>query len=164
MTKEFSYIPADAGRIEQWRDTGLYGYPDAEFIHEVSDEEWEQFSESPVTLAFVDGVIQEWVPPEIPYEPPEPPPPEPPPPPPPPRVPKSISMRQARLALLGAGLLAQVDAAIAAMPGVEGEAARIEWEYASEVRRDNPLFTAMAAQLGLSGEQLDDLFRTAATL
>lgn len=45
------------------------------------------------------------------------------------------SARQARLALLGAGLLAQVNTAVANMVGAEGDAARIEWEYAQEVRR-----------------------------
>lgn len=79
-------------------------------------------------------------------------------------VPVAVTMRQARLALLGAGLLAQVDAAIAAMPGVEGEAARIEWEYAQEVRRDSPLVVGLSAALGLTEETLDNLYRTAAGL
>lgn len=79
-------------------------------------------------------------------------------------TPKVISMRQARLALLGAGLLAGVDAAIAAMPGAEGDAARIEWEYAQEVRRDSPLLAGMMAALGLTSEQVDGLFVAAAGL
>lgn len=77
---------------------------------------------------------------------------------PPVAVPMAITMRQARLALLGAGLLAQVNAAIAAMPGDTGEAARIEWEYAKDVRRDSPLLAALAPALGMSSEQVDDLF------
>ncbi|GHU34243.1 hypothetical protein AGMMS50256_27610 [Betaproteobacteria bacterium] len=160
MTKEFSYIPADNGRIEQWRDTGRFGYPEAEFTHAVTDEEWALFSESEQTLAFVDGQIAPWVPPEIPYEPPPPPEPELP----KPVVPKSITMRQARLALLGAGLLAAVDAAIASMEGVQGEAARIEWEYAASVERNNPLFAAMAGSLELTDDALDQLFIAAAKL
>ena len=79
-------------------------------------------------------------------------------------VPAAVSMRQARLALLKAGLLAQVNTAVAAMPGAEGDAARIEWEYAQEVRRDSPLLAQLAGALNLSTAQLDDLFRTAATL
>jgi hypothetical protein len=85
----------------------------------------------------------------------------PPPPPPPPNV---VSMRQARLALLGAGLLDAVEAAIAAMEGVEGKAAQIEWEYATEVRRDSPLVDGLTAALGLTDAQLNDLFTVAATL
>ncbi len=79
-------------------------------------------------------------------------------------APTAITMRQARLALLGAGLLAQVNAATAAMPGATGEAARIEWEYAQEVRRDSPLLAALAPALGMSSAQVDDLFVAAAGL
>ena len=82
----------------------------------------------------------------------------------PPLVPESVSMRQARLALLAAGLLDTVDAAIAAMEGAAGQAARIAWEYATEISRANPLFAALTAQLGLTAEHLDALFITAATL
>ena len=79
-------------------------------------------------------------------------------------VPKVVSMRQARLALLGAGLLAQVNTAVANMPGAEGDAARIEWEYAQEVRRDSPLVAALSAALGLTDETLDNLYKVAAGL
>lgn len=71
-----------------------------------------------------------------------------------------VTMRQARLALLQAGKLADVDAVIAQA----GDAARIEWEYAQELRRDHPLVTAMGAALGMSVEQIDALFVQAATL
>lgn len=84
--------------------------------------------------------------------------------PPPPPVPASITMRQARLALLGAGLLATVNAAIAGMAGAAGDAARIEWEYATSVDRTNALFGAMATQLGLDSTELDALFVQASTL
>lgn len=54
-----------------------------------------------------------------------------PPPPPPVVIPQSVTMRQARLALLGAGLLDDVNSAIAAIPDpVQRKAAEIEWEYA----------------------------------
>lgn len=83
---------------------------------------------------------------------------------PPPVVPDSVSMRQARLALLGAGLLSQVDAAIASLPSPQKEAAAIEWEYAQEVQRHNGLVPAMAQALGMTDAQLDALFMQAATL
>lgn len=79
-------------------------------------------------------------------------------------VPQSISMRQARLALLGAGLLTAIDAAINALPSPQKEAARIEWEYATEVRRDNPLLQALTPGLGLDGTALDALFAAGAAL
>ena len=79
-------------------------------------------------------------------------------------IPTVVSMRQARLALLDAGLLATVNDAVAAMTGNPGEAARIEWEYATEVRRDSPLVDALSAALSLDAETLDSLFTTAASL
>ena len=79
-------------------------------------------------------------------------------------TPKAVTMRQTRLALLGAGLLDATNAAIAAMTGVEGDAARIEWEYAQEVRRDSPLMLSMVTALGMTVAQVDALFETAAGL
>ncbi len=73
-------------------------------------------------------------------------------------VPNSVTMRQARLALLGAGLLAGVDAAINALPSPQKEAARIEWEYATEVQRSSGLVPMMEAALGLDDAALDALF------
>lgn len=75
-------------------------------------------------------------------------------------VPLSISMRQARLVLLGAGLLDTVNAGIKMMP----VAAQIEWEFASEVRRDNALIATLATALGLDDAALDGLFTQGATL
>ena len=79
-------------------------------------------------------------------------------------VPKSVTMRQARLALLQAGKLGTVNSAIASMEGVQGEAARIEWDYSNEVQRAQPLVAALGGVLGMTSEQLDQLFITAATL
>lgn len=87
-----------------------------------------------------------------------------PPPPQPEPVPQSVTMRQARLALLQAGLLAQVDTAIDALPEPDKSAARIEWEYSQEVHRDRPFVAMLAPALGLDDEALDALFIHAATL
>lgn len=80
------------------------------------------------------------------------------------KVPLQVTLRQAKLALLGAGLLETVDATIAALEGPAGVAARIEWEYAQTVDRTSPLVQGLAAALSLSDEQLDDLFEVAAGL
>ena len=82
----------------------------------------------------------------------------------PPVVPPSVTMRQARLALLGAGLLASVDAAIDGLPSPQKEAARIEWEYATEVQRSSGLVPMMEVALGLDDAALDALFIEAAAL
>lgn len=74
--------------------------------------------------------------------------------PPPSKVPTSLSMRQARLALLGAGLLDTVQAGVSAMP----KAAQIEWEFAATVERSSPLVATLAASLGLDDAALDALF------
>jgi hypothetical protein len=68
--------------------------------------------------------------------------------------------RQARLALQQAGLLGAVTAWIATAE----ETTRIEWEFASEIRRDWPAILACATVLGLTEEQLDGLFALAQPL
>jgi predicted transcriptional regulator len=77
--------------------------------------------------------------------------------------PKSVTMRQARLALLEAGLLDNVQNTVAGMQGPEGAAARIEWEYSSTMVRSQPLITAMAAALKLTDADVDALFLSAST-
>jgi len=87
-----------------------------------------------------------------------------PPAPPPPGPPTVVTMRQARLALLGAGKLDDVAAAIAGLPSPQKEAAQIEWEYSTEVKRDSALVTQLAPALGLDEAALDALFTQASTL
>lgn len=82
----------------------------------------------------------------------------------PPYVPTVITMRQARLALLGAGLLSSIETAIESMPSPQKEEVRIEWDYSTLVRRDNKSIQALAAAIGLSDAQLDDLFVSASSL
>jgi hypothetical protein len=79
-------------------------------------------------------------------------------------VPQSVTMRQARLALLGVGMLAIVNTAIAGMQGAQGDAARIEWEYARDVLRDSALIGGLVPMLGMTTAQIDQLFITAASL
>lgn len=86
------------------------------------------------------------------------------PPAPPPAIPQAVTMRQARLALLGAGLLDDVEAAINAMSEPAKTAARIEWDYSSELQRAHPLVTQLGGALGLDAAALDALFVTAADL
>ena len=75
--------------------------------------------------------------------------------------PKVVTMRQARLALLQSGLLTAVETAI--VNGTD-EAMKIEWEYATEVRRDWASLITLTTELGLTSLQLDDLFILADTL
>ena len=75
-------------------------------------------------------------------------------------VPQQVTMRQARLALLSAGLLDDVEMVIAAA----GRAAQLEWEYAAVADRSNPAVAIVQQQKALTDAQIDDLFREAAKL
>lgn len=77
-----------------------------------------------------------------------------------PIVPQSITPRQCRLLLLQQGLLSTVEAMIAQ----QDEAKRITWEYALEFRRDDPLLTQLATNLGLTSQQIDEFFIAASNL
>ena len=79
-------------------------------------------------------------------------------------IPTEVTMRQARLALLGAGKLAGVDAAIASMPEPQKTAASIEWEYSSALQRSNPFVAQLGAALGLDDAAIEALFVEAARL
>ena len=81
-----------------------------------------------------------------------------------PQVPASVSMRQARLALLSVGMLDAISAAIGNMPSPQKEAAQIEWEYSNEVQRHNGFVDQLGPALGLTSAQLDNLFIAASKL
>lgn len=89
------------------------------------------------------------------------------PPAPPAPVPQIVSRFQARAAMLMApstsdefpNLLAQIDAAVAAS---DNAFVRLAWSEAVEWRRDSPTVNALAGALGVTSDQLDDLFRAAA--
>jgi hypothetical protein len=67
---------------------------------------------------------------------------------------------QGRVALSDAGLLANVEAAVAAAD----EKTRVAWEYALEWRRTSPLIATLATALSLTDEQVDTLFKEAASV
>ena len=79
-------------------------------------------------------------------------------------VPDEITMRQARLVLLGAGMLGAVESAIAALPEPVKSAAKIEWEYSQVVKRKNGFVEKLAPVIGWSEKQIDDLFIAGAKL
>jgi hypothetical protein len=79
-------------------------------------------------------------------------------------IPQEVSMRQARLVLFNAGMLSQVDAAIAAMSEPDKTIADIQWNHASTVVRDNAVVASLAAAIGLTSDQLDALFIAAEAL
>jgi hypothetical protein len=85
-----------------------------------------------------------------------------PPPPPPAPEPKpvtEVTMRQARLALLAADKLDDVEYIISNAD----RAVQIEWEYATVVQRASPLVEAIGTSLGMTDADIDALFADAAT-
>lgn len=75
-----------------------------------------------------------------------------------------VTPRQARLALLGAGKLADIDAAIELLEEPTKTAVKIEWEYAIQIERMSSWVQAMTLALGMTDEEVDALFELAATL
>ena len=73
-------------------------------------------------------------------------------------IPKSITARQARLALLQIGKLDDVAAAISNLESPTKEQVQIEWEYATDIYRNNGFIDALGSALGLDKNALDDLF------
>jgi hypothetical protein len=79
-------------------------------------------------------------------------------------IPQEVTMRQARLALFGAGLLASVESAIDALPEPQKTAARIEWDHSQTVQRSRGIVLQLGTAMGLSSAQIDALFVQAAAL
>lgn len=74
-----------------------------------------------------------------------------------------LTASQVRLGLLANGITtAMVDSAIATIDdAVEREAARIKWEYAATISRNDGLVAAIGASLGLTDEQVDAMWQQA---
>ena len=86
--------------------------------------------------------------------------------PPPILIPQTVSMAQARKALvLGGVSMASVASAIAAISdATQRELAQIDWEYSTTVKRLSPLVTSLGPSLNLTDAQIDALFIAASSL
>ena len=76
----------------------------------------------------------------------------------PPVVIPTLTMRQARLSLLGAGILTDVEAAITTPEN------RIWWDYSTTVERSHPMVNEILSSLGKTSKQIDDMFIAASLL
>lgn len=82
-----------------------------------------------------------------------------------PQAPISITMRQARLAMLGSGLLDKVEAAIATIDDAKKKSiAEIEWQFSQSIERNAQWFLDITNAMGLTSEQVDVLFKQAGEL
>jgi hypothetical protein len=97
----------------------------------------------------VDGQVQEIARPTPPTEEPDP-----------NAVPAAVGRMQAELALLDAGLLADVESAVAASP----ERVQRAWHRSTQLRRDSDMVADLATAIGITDAQLDDLFIAAARI
>lgn len=82
-----------------------------------------------------------------------------------PGVPKVVTRRQARQALLLAGRLQDVQPAIDAIADpVQRGMVQIEWDDSQEFQRTRPTLIALATAIGMTAQDLDALFMQAAQL
>ena len=80
-------------------------------------------------------------------------------------VPKFVTPRQIRLALIMSGIsLDVIENTINSLSEPQKSIVRVTWEYSVEFQRNNPVLTSMAPVLGLTSEQVDQLFILANTL
>jgi hypothetical protein len=78
-----------------------------------------------------------------------------------PPVPEIVSRFQARAALMIAGKLADAEAAVAA----SGDPlTQLAWAEAVEWKRTSPALNALAGAIGMTQADVDELFRTAASI
>lgn len=80
-------------------------------------------------------------------------------------VPRSATPRQMRTALVMSGIpLANIEAMLDSLEEPNKSIAKIAWEYSTEFLRDNELMDQLYPNLGLSSEDVDNLFSLAVTL
>ncbi|EAL5963981.1 hypothetical protein KJK83_001802 [Campylobacter jejuni] len=75
-------------------------------------------------------------------------------------IPRKITIRQAKLALLEVGLLETIETMVQNAP----KATQISWEYATEFERHHPLILNFQEQMNLKDEEVDKLFKRAKEL
>ena len=81
-----------------------------------------------------------------------------------PAVPQTVGRAQARIALMQAGLLDQIEAALQALPEPPRLLAMEAWNSATSFNRNGTLINMLKSNVGLTDEQLDALFIAAAAI
>lgn len=82
-------------------------------------------------------------------------------------VPSYVTPRQIRLALIVSGnqsILDNITSILAQLPEPNKSIATITWEYSTEIYRSNPILNQLTPMLGLTSEDVDNLFILASTL
>ena len=79
-------------------------------------------------------------------------------------VPEEVLLWQLRAAVSLAGKKEAVDSVIALLSEPAKTVATQKWEYGNTARRNSPLTIQLGEAVGLTPAQIDDVFRTAASL
>ena len=79
-------------------------------------------------------------------------------------IPQIITARQGKLTLLDSGIYQNVLDYINGLSGDEAIRAKISWEAATEFNRDDPVLVAITQALGLTSEEIDQMFIHGASL
>lgn len=74
-------------------------------------------------------------------------------------IPKTITLRQARLYLLSINLLDDLENIIS-----QNRAYQIEWEYANQIERESPLVKILGQTLNLDDTAIDNMFTEASQI
>lgn len=76
----------------------------------------------------------------------------------------SVTPRQAKRVLLQRNLLSMVENAIESLEEPQRSLAKIDWNSAQEIRRDNETFIMLVTALGFTEKQIDMLFEEASKI
>lgn len=81
-----------------------------------------------------------------------------------PQVPQTITLWSFRAMLTVLGLVNAAESLMNSLPEPEKTVANIQWNYGNFIDRDHPLINTLGTQLGLTTEQIDNIFIEAAKL
>lgn len=74
-------------------------------------------------------------------------------------IPQIITARQLRLMLISKGIsLQRIASIIEALPPEQRDIAKVSWEYAHTFERNNPMLLQVAEAIGITEEELNDIF------
>tara|TARA_R110000851_G_scaffold160304_3_gene303564 strand:+ start:122 stop:559 length:438 start_codon:yes stop_codon:yes gene_type:complete len=77
----------------------------------------------------------------------------------------SVTARQMRVAMIMSGIsIESIEAAIDSLPEPDKSVASVSWKYSYRFHRDNELVVALAPAIGLTEQDLDNLWALAETL
>jgi len=80
------------------------------------------------------------------------------------RKPSVATPLQIRLALIKLGMLEQIQNFIDELEEPAKTVVMTEWEYALEINKNSNTIQSLSSQMGLTGEQLDEIFEVAANI